>query len=78
VLGFVGHNLLFTFPYFSSVASHSDLLTLFVLLIVGIAAGRLASRQRQQLVSLRETQQLGNALLSLSQGWPPPAARWTC
>jgi two-component system sensor histidine kinase KdpD len=60
VLGFVGHNLLFTFPYFSlSVASHSDLLTLFVLLIVGIAAGRLASRQRQQ---------LGNALLSLSQG----------
>lgn len=69
VLGFVGHNLLFTFPYFSlSVASHSDLLTLFVLLIVGIAAGRLASRQRQQLVSLRETQQLGNALLSLSQG----------
>ena len=60
VLGFVGHNLLFTVPYFSlSVASHSDLLTLFVLLIVGIAAGRLASRQRQQ---------LGNALLSLSQG----------
>ncbi|QXB55928.1 sensor histidine kinase KdpD [Aeromonas sp. FDAARGOS 1415] len=69
VLGFVGHNLLFTVPYFSlSVASHSDLLTLFVLLIVGITAGRLASRQRQQLVSLRETQQLGNALLSLSQG----------
>ncbi|MGN5161383.1 DUF4118 domain-containing protein [Aeromonas dhakensis] len=69
VLGFVGHNLLFTVPYFSlSVASHSDLLTLFVLLIVGITAGRLASRQRQQLVGLRETQQLGNALLSLSQG----------
>ncbi|MFQ2271058.1 DUF4118 domain-containing protein [Aeromonas enteropelogenes] len=69
VLGFVGHNLLFTAPYFSlSVASHSDLLTLFVLLIVGITAGRLASRQRQQLVGLRETQQLGNALLSLSQG----------
>lgn len=69
VLGFVGHNLLFTVPYFSlSVASHSDLLTLFVLLIIGITAGRLASRQRQQLVGLRETQQLGNALLSLSQG----------
>ncbi len=69
VLGFVGHNLLFTAPYFSlSVASHSDLLTLFVLLIVGITAGRLASRQRQQLIGLRETQQLGNALLSLSQG----------
>ncbi|WP_421241808.1 DUF4118 domain-containing protein [Aeromonas enteropelogenes] len=69
VLGFVGHNLLFTVPYFSlSVTSHSDLLTLFVLLIVGITAGRLASRQRQQLVGLRETQQLGNALLSLSQG----------
>ncbi len=69
VLGFVGHNLLFTAPYFSlSVASHSDLLTLFVLLIVGMTAGRLASRQRQQLVGLRETQQLGNALLSLSQG----------
>lgn len=69
VLGFVGHNLLFTVPYFSlSVASHSDLLTLFVLLIVGITAGRLASRQRQQLVGLRETQLLGNALLSLSQG----------
>ena len=69
VLGFVGHNLLFTVPYFSlSVASHSDLLTLFVLLIVGIAAGRLASRQRQQLVSLRETQQLGNALLSPEPG----------
>ncbi|WP_421167658.1 DUF4118 domain-containing protein [Aeromonas dhakensis] len=69
VLGFVGHNLLFTVPYFSlSVASHSDLLTLFVLLIVGITAGRLASRQRQQLVGLRGTQQLGNALLSLSQG----------
>ncbi|MCV3288448.1 sensor histidine kinase KdpD [Aeromonas media] len=69
VLGFVAHNLLFTAPYFSlSVASHSDLLTLFVLLIVGMTAGRLASRQRQQLVGLRETQQLGNALLSLSQG----------
>ena len=69
VLGFVGHNLLFTAPYFSlSVANHSDLLNLFVLLIVGMTAGRLASRQRQQLVGLRETQQLGNALLSLSQG----------
>lgn len=69
VLGFVAHNLLFVAPHFSlSVASHSDLLTLFVLLIVGVTAGRLASRQRQQLVGLRETQQLGNALLSLSQG----------
>ncbi|MGY3903468.1 DUF4118 domain-containing protein [Aeromonas lusitana] len=69
VLGFVAHNLLFVAPHFSlNVANHSDLLTLFVLLIVGMAAGRLASRQRQQLVGLRETQQLGNALLSLSQG----------
>ncbi|MGL5480580.1 MAG: DUF4118 domain-containing protein, partial [Aeromonas veronii] len=69
VLGFIAHNLLFTAPYFSlSVANHSDLLTLFVLLIVGMTAGRLASRQRQQLIGLRETQQLGNALLSLSQG----------
>lgn len=34
-------------PYFSlSVANHSDLLNLFVLLIVGMTAGRLASRQR--------------------------------
>ena len=46
----------------------ATLLTLFVLLIVGMTAGRLASRQRQQLIGLRETQQLGNALLSLSQG----------
>ena len=37
VLGFVAHNLLFTAPYFSlSVANHSDLLNLFVLLIVGM------------------------------------------
>lgn len=68
ILGFLAHNLLFTVPYFSlTVHSHSDLLTLLVLLIVGMAAGRLASRQRQQLIGLRETQQLGTALLSLSQ-----------
>ncbi|MGL5287370.1 MAG: DUF4118 domain-containing protein [Aeromonas sp.] len=68
LLGFVAHNLLFVEPLYSlTVYHHSDLLTLLVLLLVGIAAGRLASRQRQQLVSLRESQQLGNALLALSQ-----------
>ncbi|ENY72401.1 sensor histidine kinase [Aeromonas diversa] len=68
LIGFVAHNLLFVEPLFSlTVNKHSDLLTLLVLLIVGMTAGRLASRQRQQLVSLRESQHLGNALLSLSQ-----------
>ncbi|MDO2950082.1 sensor histidine kinase [Aeromonas simiae] len=68
LLGFAAHNLLFVHPLFSlTVDNHSDLLTLLVLLIVGMTAGRLASRQRQQLISLRESQHLGNALLSLSQ-----------
>jgi two-component system sensor histidine kinase KdpD len=38
-------------------------LTLFVLLIVGMTAGRLASRQRQQLIGCARLQQLANALL---------------
>lgn len=68
IFGFIAHNLLFVDPLYSlKVSRHSDLLTLLVLLIVGMTAGRLASRQRKQLISLRESQHLGNALLALNQ-----------
>ncbi|MED5526618.1 MAG: sensor histidine kinase KdpD [Pseudomonadota bacterium] len=68
LLGFVAFNFFFTEPYYTlAVASNSDLLTLLALLVVGMAAGRLAAKQRQQLVGLRESHRIGTALLGLSQ-----------
>ncbi|WP_115719482.1 sensor histidine kinase [Gallaecimonas mangrovi] len=68
LLGFLSFNFFFTAPYYTLlVANDSDLLTLLVLLVVGLAAGRLAAKQRQQLVGLRESHRIGAALLGLSQ-----------
>ncbi|MGX5218004.1 ATP-binding protein [Pseudomonas segetis] len=64
---FLAYNFLFIPPTLTlSIARQEDVLTLLFFLLMAALTGNLASRQRQQLVALRETQAQTTALLELS------------
>jgi len=67
-LSFLAYNFLFIPPTFTFViARQEDVLTLLFFLLMASLTGNLASRQRQQLQALRETQAETGALLELSR-----------
>lgn len=67
-LSFVAYNFLFIPPVMTlSIDRQQDVLTLLFFLLMAGLTGNLASRQRQQLQALRETQRETSALLELSR-----------
>ncbi|OLU29066.1 histidine kinase [Pseudomonas sp. PA15(2017)] len=68
VLSFVAYNWFFIEPLYSlTIDRHQDVLSLFFFLFMAALTGNLASHQRRQLQSLRETQGSTVALLELSR-----------
>lgn len=68
VLSFIAYNWFFIEPLYSlTIDRQQDVLSLFFFLFMATLSGNLASRQRRQLQSLRETQGETIALLELSQ-----------
>ncbi|CAG9298177.1 DUF4118 domain-containing protein [Celerinatantimonas diazotrophica] len=68
VLSFIACNFFFTQPMYTfKVSDNGDLLSLFVLLVVGLVVGRLAAHHQQQLRALRKSQHITQMLLNLSQ-----------
>lgn len=67
-LSFLAYNLLFIEPLLSlKIARQEDVLTLLFFLLMAGLTGNLATRQRRQLQSLRQTQAETTALLELSR-----------
>ena len=67
-LSFLAYNLLFIEPLLSlKIERQQDVLTLLFFLLMAALTGNLATRQRQQLQALRQTQAETTALLELSR-----------
>ncbi|MBB2496100.1 sensor histidine kinase [Aquipseudomonas ullengensis] len=67
-LSFLAYNLLFIEPLLSlKIERQQDVLTLLFFLLMAALTGNLATRQRQQLQALRQTQGETTALLELSR-----------
>jgi two-component system sensor histidine kinase KdpD len=67
-LSFLAYNFLFIEPYWSlKIARQEDVLTLLFFLLMAGLTGNLATRQRRQLLALKQTQGETTALLELSR-----------
>lgn len=68
VLGFLAYNFFFTEPRFSlAISSASDLVAVFAFLVAALLSGRLAARQRAQVVMLRAANQHARSLQGLGE-----------